>query len=231
MYWCVRERMATMVQGAVPTEELALHHSLTSLPEAEVECERVVRNGEETVMPLIWVRYADRDEVELAFADDPSVSTVTCLSESGGRLLYRMEWGEQVGLLLKMLTNSEATVLDAHGQENHWTLRVLYPERDEFSKTHSFCAEHGLTFDVETIRELDSEATGRFGLTDVQYKTLMLAVECGYYEVPRKTTLEGLADELDVSHQALSERLRRATRSLVENALLASTMPDGVENR
>lgn len=222
--------MATMVQGSVPTEELALHHSLTFLPGAEVECERVVRNGDEAVMPLIWVRYASRDEVELAFADDPSVSTVTCLSESDEELLYRMEWGEQVGLLLKMLTNSEATVLDAHGRQNHWTLRVLYPERNEFSKIHTFCEEHGLNFDVDAIRELDSEATGRFGLTDVQYKTLMLAVECGYYEVPRETTLEGLADELDVSHQALSERLRRATCSLVENALLTRTTPNDAEN-
>lgn len=36
----------------------------------------------------------------------------------------------------------------------------------------------------------------------------------GYYDVPRTVTLTELADSLDVSHQGLSERLRRAHANL-----------------
>jgi len=221
--------MATIVRGTVPASQFALNHTLETLPDVEVECERIVRSGDDAVMPLLWVRYADRDEVEAAFEADPSVGNVTCLSDLDEELLYRMDWIDHVDLLLQMLTNAEATVLDAYGRGSRWKLRVLYPERDEFSTTHEFCAEHGLSFDVASIREIDGEPAGRFGLTESQYRALVLAVQRGYYEVPRRTTLEELADEVGVSHQALSERLRRATGSLAEDALLVGALPEEME--
>ncbi|MEF8789821.1 MAG: helix-turn-helix domain-containing protein [Haloarculaceae archaeon] len=221
--------MATIVRGTVPASQFALNHALETLPDVEVECERIVRSGDDAVMPLLWVRYADREEVEAAFEADPSVGNVTCLSDLDEELLYRMDWIDHVDLLLQMLTNAEATVLDAYGRGSRWKLRVLYPERDEFSTTHEFCAEHGLSFDVASIREIDGEPAGRFGLTESQYRALVLAVQRGYYEVPRRTTLEELADEVGVSHQALSERLRRATGSLAEDALLVGALPEEME--
>jgi hypothetical protein len=221
--------MVTIVRGTVPAAQFALNHSLETLPDVEVECERIVRSGDDAVMPLLWVRYADRDEVEAAFEADPSVDNVTCLSDLEEELLYRMDWIDHVDLLLQMLTNAEATVLDAYGHGPRWKLRVLYPEREEFSTTHEFCAGHGLTFDVASIREIDGQPAGRFGLTESQYRALVLAVKRGYYEVPRRTTLEELADEVGVSHQALSERLRRATGSLAEDALLVGALPEEME--
>jgi hypothetical protein len=221
--------MATIVRGTVPASQFALNHTLEALPDVEVECERIVRSGDDAVMPLLWVRYADRDEIEAAFEADPTVGNVTCLSDLDEELLYRMDWIDHVDLLLQMLTNAEATVLDAYGRGSRWKLRVLYPERDEFSTTHEFCAEHGLSFDVASIREIDGEPAGRFGLTESQYRALVLAVQRGYYEVPRRTTLEELADEVGVSHQALSERLRRATGSLAEDALLVGALPEEME--
>jgi hypothetical protein len=119
-----------------------------------------------------------------------------------------------------MITNSEATVLDAVGSDGVWNLRVFYPRRSLFSKTHEFCAKHGLDFEVASIREVDSEPAGRYGLTSLQYEALSLAAERGYFEVPRQVTLKQLSDEIGVSHQALSECLRRATGSLVEQTLV-----------
>jgi predicted DNA binding protein len=85
--------------------------------------------------------------------------------------------------------------------------------------THDFCDEHGLNFEVSSIRELDSEPAGRYGLTTQQYEVLATAASQGYFEVPRAVTLEELAEEFDVSHQAVSERLRRAVNALVEDTL------------
>ena len=39
-------------------------------------------------------------------------------------------------------------------------------------------------------------------------------------EVPRETSLQACAQEMGLSHQALSERLRRGTEALVEDTLL-----------
>jgi predicted DNA binding protein len=50
-------------------------------------------------------------------------------------------------------------------------------------------------------------------------ETVKAAVESGYYGIPRDTTLEDLATDLNVSHQALSERLRRGHRALIESVI------------
>lgn len=118
-----------------------------------------------------------------------------------------------------MLTNSIATITDAYSHEGRWSLRVLYPDRDDFAATMNFCEAEGLTFDVDVIREMDGEPTGRYGLTERQYETLTTAVERGYCAIPREIA-EELADDLGVSHQALSELLRRGHQALIEDTLL-----------
>ncbi|WP_254544142.1 helix-turn-helix domain-containing protein [Halomarina pelagica] len=212
--------MATIVTGSLPAEEFALRESLSRLSGAEFEVEQIVESGEEAVMPLLWVRGADPEAVSEAFEADPSVADPSLLVNVDGDQFYRMEWTERVQLVLQMLTDSEATVTDAYGAGETWYLRVLYPTRDSLSRTIDYCEANGLTFDVDTIRELEGEPAGRYGLTEAQYEALTVAAERGFYDVPRDVTLKELGDELGISHQALSERIRRATLALVEDTLL-----------
>lgn len=78
-----------------------------------------------------------------------------------------------------------------------------------------------MRLNMRSVREMDDEHVGQFGLTSKQYEALTTAYERGYYQVPRETDLQKLAEELDISHQALSERLRRATMIFIGEALLA----------
>ena len=212
--------MATIVRGTVPAAEFALYETLASVGSVEFEAERIIESGEETVMPLIWARGADSETLEAAIDTDSSVEEYSQLASFEDEHLYRMEWGEGVSLALQMLANSKATIMDAYGHGGQWSLRVLYPSRDSFSTTMDFCDEEGLTFDVTAIREMEGEPTGRYGLTERQYETLTTAVERGYYAIPREITAQDLAEELDVSHQALSELLRRGHEALIEDTLL-----------
>ncbi|MFB6162304.1 MAG: helix-turn-helix domain-containing protein [Halococcoides sp.] len=50
---------------------------------------------------------------------------------------------------------------------------------------------------------------------------LRAALEAGYFEVPRETSLAALAEEFDCAESTLSERLRRATRDILAEALRA----------
>jgi hypothetical protein len=218
--------MVTIVRGTVPATEFALSHTLETLPSLEFEIERIVDTGDEAVMPLVWVRGADVEQVEEVFEADPSVDEVSLLAAFERESLYRMKWIDHVRLLLQMLTNSEATVLDAYGHDGRWALRVMYPEREHVSTTMEFCDGHGLSFDVESVRELEGEPAGRFGLTDEQFEALRTAAERGFFSVPREVTLKELAEEFGVSHQALSERIRRATAALVEDTLFVGFADD-----
>lgn len=218
--------MATVVKGRVPAGEFALYETLTAEPDIECEIERIVETGDDVVMPLVWLRGARTESYEAALADDPSVDDPTLLSDLDTESLYRMEWIGDIQLVLQMLTGVEATILDAYGADGWWYLRVLYPTRESLSETYEFCDENGLTFEVETIREMDGNPVGRHGLTKKQYEALRLATEQGYFSVPRETDVTTLADELGISHQALSERLRRAQRVLAEDTILMGTRSD-----
>jgi predicted DNA binding protein len=217
---------ACVIRGEVPAEEFALYETLSSSPDVEFEVERIVETGEEAAMPLVWVRGADREAVSDAFESDPSVQGIELLSAFDDEQLYRMDWVADVDLVLQMLTNCEATITDAYGTDGRWHLRVLYPDRESLSKTTEFRDEEGLTFDITAIREMEGEPVGRYGLTAEQFEALEAALEAGYYEVPRDVDQNELAEELGISHQALSERLRRATGALVEDALLVGAVPD-----
>jgi predicted DNA binding protein len=53
-----------------------------------------------------------------------------------------------------------------------------------------------------------------------------LAVRGGYYGIPRGTSTQELADELGISAQAVTERLRRGVATLVNNTLLIESEAD-----
>lgn len=213
---------ARVVRGGIPANEFALRETLSEMPEARFEAERVVQSGEDAVMPLLWVRDVDPKTFENAVEEDPSVRECSLLSEFDGAYLYQMEWISEVDLVLQMLVNSKATILDAYGHDGQWSLRILYPDQDSLTNTNEYVEEQGLTFEVAAIRKMEGEPIGRYGLTEPQFDALTTASNAGYYDIPREVDAQDLADELGISRQALSERLRRATDRLVKDALIPS---------
>lgn len=97
---------------------------------------------------------------------------------------------------------------------------MLFPTRDALSRTYEYYETNGIRFEILSVYNVDDDRQGRFGLTDEQQETLTAAFEAGYYEVPREVNMEELASEFDISHQALSERIRRAHRGLVKNTVM-----------
>ena len=213
-------RSPPVIEAEIPAGDFALERTFEAVPGVSFRCEPVVANGGQTGDPFVWTYGADRDVLDRAFADDPSVEEASVLAGDDS-LLYSVGWGEQAYLVFQVLTNSHATVLRAAGVDGTWTFRLLYPDRDALSRTHDFCDRHGIEFDIRSIREMDGEYAGRYGLTTDQYEALTAARERGYFRVPRGIELHGLAEDLDISHQALSERLRRARDALVRGALLS----------
>ncbi|WP_227374051.1 helix-turn-helix domain-containing protein [Haladaptatus halobius] len=132
---------------------------------------------------------------------------------------------EPVSLLVK----GDATALIANAMDDEWRFRVRFADRKRLADVYESCRDADLSADVRTINELETPRSGSQRLTPRQYQTLRSAAERGYYDVPREATTEDLADELGISHQTVSERLRRGHRNLVER-ILASPTRDGAEN-
>lgn len=76
------------------------------------------------------------------------------------------------------------------------------------SRRGSGCEEEPITIELADLTEKQQEAA-------------MLAVSKGYYETPRETTVDQLAEELDISKSAVSQRL-----SAVESKLATAAFDD-----
>ena len=78
--------------------------------------------------------------------------------------------------------------------------RVLFPDRDVLSATYEFCRDRNPTFDLRQVYELSNASQrGHFGLTDEQHDALVAGLKSGYFDVPRRATMDDLAADLGVS--------------------------------
>ncbi|RKD94943.1 helix-turn-helix domain-containing protein [Halopiger aswanensis] len=213
--------MSTIAKIAIPAAEFALRHTLEESGDVDVEIERVVAYDPDHVMPYVWF---SGDESTLSAVDerleaDPSVEAFELLTDLDDERLYRMNWVDDVTVMIHLLTEEKATVLDAWVEGTQWQFRVLFPERESLSNVYEFATDEGMSLSIQKIHRVEEDRHNRYDLTDAQYETLVAALERGYYEIPRGMDMENLSNELGVSHQALSERLRRAHRTLVEEVV------------
>lgn len=220
--------MATLATAVLPRDEFVLSETLATVPEAAFECEKIAETGRDTFMPLVWARASDLDHLDDAVRNDPTTENVELLSAFADEHLYRMEWVDRVELVVRIVA-SQGTILDARTDDGQWVLRVLYASSEGLHDTETYCEDRDVQFTVRAIHEMDGDPSGRYGLTEEQYEALTTACERGYYSVPREVELEEFADELEITHQALSERLRRAVEALTTDTLLVHEQMPEVE--
>ena len=93
-----------------------------------------------------------------------------------------------------------------------------FADRAAFIEFSSFW-QRNAEFRLERLtRDAEPKSPGN-GLTDRQLEALRTACEMGYFEIPRRASLDAVATELDIAASALSERLRRAQTQLIQETV------------
>lgn len=212
--------MSTIVEASVPSTQFVLSDTLETVPGAEFRLVRHVSHGGDDALPYLWARADDRAHLFDALEHDGSATDVEVLAEFEEECLVSIDWERRARVLGYVVDEEDATVLDARGRDGAWHLRLFFPDHDSVGSAYEWCQESGIDVTLERICDL-SEACrrGNLGLTEEQYEAISRAYEAGYYDVPRKINQEELASMFDVSHQALSERLRRGHQTVVANVL------------
>ncbi|MDG5776591.1 helix-turn-helix domain-containing protein [Haloarculaceae archaeon H-GB1-1] len=223
--------MGTIVEAVLPAGEFALAETFEAVPDATFESVRFAAHETGQPMPYFWTSAPDPDRIPGALAADETVEGSSCITSGGGRRLYRIEWQPPVRVAMEHLIGERATVLDAVSESSQWHFRLLFPDQEAVSSTHDTCKERGLPLSIQRVQSVEEFAsTNNRDLSEEQHEALMAAVESEYYSVPREMTLEQLAEKLGVSHQALSERLRRGHRNLVTKTLCNPAQSNGHED-
>ncbi|MCT9095648.1 helix-turn-helix domain-containing protein [Haloarchaeobius sp. HME9146] len=189
---------------------------------------------------LVFSAYGDEYEAfEAGMADDETLSEFSILSDSEDRRLYRATMAkESAEQALYPFVVDHDIFFQAHtATAEESQIRATVANEETFQEFIAYCDRHDISLTVQRILREHQENRSREKeadlpeLTPAQREALEASVKAGYYEVPRQSTLEDVADELGVSSQATSERLRRGMRTVLRETLLSDEFEDDQDER
>ena len=218
--------MSVVLEFSVDGTEFALGKVLSGSPAMRLEIERIVPTGTQ-IMPFVWATGTNHEAFEATVRESPQIAELLVLDKVKNSALYRINSTTPPEDLIKGIADSDATVLEAKGSEQ-WQFRLRFIDHDRLSTFHTYCTDHEIPIHIERTYTFSAEADQRrqFGLSREQREALVLALQRGYFATPSETNLETLADELDISRQALSNRIRRGNEKILEGVLLSPATDD-----
>lgn len=162
----------------------------------------------------------DLDGFKDAVADDHTVDDVTVVGRFDDHRVYRAIVADGAITVSSILSALAVRVLAIESAGESWWLRVQLPDRNTLVDFRELCLERGVDFSVRKLVEPDGEGVdSRVGLRDHERETLLAAFASGYFDVPRAVSQKELADQLDISPSAISQRLRTAVGRLLEETI------------
>ncbi len=212
--------MSVITEVRIPSDDFELGQILKLDGASAIELETLVPSGEVTV-PLFWVYEPVEDEFLDTVERYPTVQSVTEMDVFEDRTLFRLDWNASQDRLFQCILNHQGQILSATGTPEGWDFELRFPHRSAMSLYQTCCEDAHITSElVRVYNPTDPGAGPWYGLSEPQREALMLAVRMGYYDIPRGCTTEELADELGISDQAVTERLRRAIGAFARHTLL-----------
>lgn len=207
---------------SMAVDDFALAHALSEVPDMDVEAERLAAHSRHWVMPCLWAAGGDFDVFNTAIESDPTVEEVITKTEYENETFYQVDWSEEIKRRLDITLDSEASLLHAKTTNDHWRLVIRFSSRDQFETFREHLTNEGITFSLDDLTQATAPRQFEGGLTAAQREALVTAVAEGYFAVPRDATMEDVADELGITTQSASERLRRGIEEFVETMLVTN---------
>ena len=212
--------------GSQPGQE-----PLTAVPDMVLRLEDIRRTDEDLWRVIFWASGDDYGAYEDALASEPTIETFQRLTDLGDRRLYSTTFAAAVrgDVLHSVAVEHDVTLIDVTMTAERLRYLARFPSREALASLRAAARERGMEFRLEQLYDEaaaanDGGVTSRYGVTSAQREVLAAALEAGYFDVPRGTTLESVAVDLDVSTSAVSRSLRRGLRNLLRATL--ATEPD-----
>jgi len=213
--------MSVIVELALPAREFELGRILQVEGDTSVVLETMVPLGERSI-PFFHIQNG-RGDFEQTVSGHSSVDDIHVVETHDGEILYALDWRVGADTFFHSLRATDAHLLEATGDARTWAFELRLPSNEALSEFREYCIEAELPTDVKRIYNPTTPDAGPwYGVTTAQREVLVRAVEAGYYSIPRGISTEELAEEFDISDQAVTERLRRGIEGLVTNTLLTA---------
>lgn len=222
--------MAVLATVQFTHERGGLVHTLEKLPDLRVHVLREAGTDPEHPTSLFMFSGIGLEDIESTLEEDPSVSSTYAMPNYEGRHVFGIEFSDDTELLAPLVTEQHGFSIEAKRADpgsgiSGWWERWLFPSRAGLNDVWESARERGFEFQILSINDFHSEGSANTGaLTDEQRETLLFAYDRGYFEEPRNTSLEELAEEMDLSSTAVGGRIRRGINSLVRATVVEGEM-------
>ena len=211
--------MATVMEFSIPGDEFPLGTVFENLPEVTLEMERLLPQ-ESHIVPYFWVRGARPEDIEACFEAHPGVVSIGYIDSVEDEYLMRAEWDGEYAGVMNALAEDNIAILSGVGTKDGWRFEVRGESREEIGEFRTYCQEQDIPIEITAVHALLPIQGDGYELTDTQREALVLAYERGYFDSPREASLEDVAEELGITQQSLSSRLRRGHRRLIGGSLI-----------
>lgn len=211
--------MTVILEFTIDEKDFEVGRLLSGQEGAYIELERIVPAGD-SIMPFFWVRGGDKSTLEADVTQSKLIKNLVLVDQVEDNRLYRVEWVSEYEDLVRAINNNEGTILDAR-RDGKWYFQLRFIDHQHLAEFYNFCTSNNVEIHIDRVYTLTEESLqGRvFDLTNEQREALVLAVKRGYFATPRETSMSELADELGISQQAFSDRLRRGNEKILQNVL------------
>ncbi len=213
--------MAVLATVRFSHRDGALVYTLQELPDVSVRVLREAGTDPEHGTSLFMFSGGELAAIERVLAADPSVAQTHPMPNYQGTHVFGIEFTPDTRLLAPKVTEQRGFSLEARRTDpdsgmDGWWERWLFPSRDGLNAVWEHARSEGFEFDIVSINEFHPDGSAKTGaLTPEQRETLLFAHEEGYFEEPRGTSLEELAEKMDLSSTAVGGRIRRGVNALV----------------
>ena len=214
--------VSVILEFTIESADFQLGEVLSGTPNMHLELERIVPTGP-MIMPFVWATGESHDEFEAQVQAHPAVKRFLALDTVEDSALYRVVWNDDPTDLIEGIATAEAVLLEARGNDE-WTFRLRFPDHDKLSLFHNFILEQDIPIHIDRTYTLTetTERGHRFDLSQEQREALVLATRRGYFATPRDVGLDALAEELGITEQAVSNRIRHGNEKILRQVLLTS---------
>lgn len=170
--------------------------------------------GEDITQDIVWL-------------DDDEMCRVEVTTDDGSRQLL----GDEVddGCVCPTFRHHDCVTSIEAFDDDALIVSVATADREELSEIVTSLRDLGAAVRLERIGHSNADPERRLleleadDVTEKQFEAVRMAVEAGYYERPRRADLGDLADELEVSRSAVSQRLAAVESKLVTELFVAES--------
>lgn len=160
---------------------------------------------------LVWISAPDLDAVLSDMHDHPVLSDLSVMQRTESEATVQFETSAPM-LLVAAKRSGIPIEMPIEIRDGEATIDVT-GAHDRLSELGQQFQDLDMDFRVEYIQERLQPSQI---LTEKQRELLLTAVECGYYDTPRKCSLTDLSETVGIAKSTASETLHRAEEEVIK---------------